>query len=197
MQTSPDYIAAANALTARWCGEAGSSDFVVSGAGLWPLLGLLAGASEGPARAELQEALGFPAELAHEAALRVVGVLADSVDMSAALGIWVRADVTLRERWSESVPEGVVGALTDQRALDEWADQHTRGHIPAFPLPITPSTLLVLATALAAKTRWRTPFQHDTLTPAGTGGRSRPRSEGCGARRAAGAARHRARSRAR
>ena len=49
--------------------------------------------------------------------------------------------------------------LTDQAALDRWADEQTGGLIDKFPLKITDETLLVLASALTARVRWRTPFE--------------------------------------
>ena len=55
-------VRAANALTAQWCTRLGSGDFALSGAGLWPLLALLASAADEQARAELTNALGRPAE---------------------------------------------------------------------------------------------------------------------------------------
>ncbi|MEU1544144.1 hypothetical protein [Nocardia sp. NPDC005745] len=73
MRTSLDsHVGAANALTARWCAAAGERDFVVSGAGVWPLLALLASAADGPARDELSTAIGVPAANAREEALRLL-----------------------------------------------------------------------------------------------------------------------------
>ncbi|MDA2950983.1 MAG: hypothetical protein O2892_18440 [Actinomycetota bacterium] len=46
-------VQAANTLTARWCGHLGGEDYALSGAGLWPLLALLASAADDPAAAEL------------------------------------------------------------------------------------------------------------------------------------------------
>lgn len=51
------------------------------------------------------------------------------------------------------------GALTDQAALDRWADEQTGGLIDKFPLRLTDETLLVLASALTTRVRWRTPFE--------------------------------------
>ncbi|WP_067835257.1 serpin family protein [Nocardia lijiangensis] len=159
------HVGAVNDLTARWCAAAGDDDFVVSGAGLWPLLALLAAAADGPARSELEAAVGLPAEAAQEAALRTLDVLAGAVDLSAALGIWIRKDLPLHDDWLGALPVGTVDLLTGQPALDEWARRHTNGLIEQFPLHVTPSTLLVLATALAAKTSWRQPFHNAVLSP--------------------------------
>ncbi|WP_280272880.1 serpin family protein [Nocardia wallacei] len=167
MQTSLlPHVAAANDLTRRWCDAAGTGDFVLSGCGVWPLLGVLATAANEPARAELAAAVGLSAEDAQESALRLLAELTAAETVSGALGVWVRQDVELREQWARSLPEGVVGKLTGQSALDAWADRHTGGLIDRFPLSINADTLLVLATAIVARTSWLQPFHDDVLEPA-------------------------------
>ncbi|MFJ1456088.1 serpin family protein [Nocardia sp. N2S4-5] len=167
MQTSLlPHVAAANDLTRRWCDAAGTGDFVLSGCGVWPLLGVLATAANEPARAELAAAVGLSAEDAQESALRLLAELTAAETVAGALGVWVREDVELREQWARSLPEGVVGKLTGQSALDAWADRHTGGLIDRFPLSINADTLLVLATAIVARTSWLQPFHDDVLEPA-------------------------------
>ncbi|BBY28114.1 hypothetical protein GCM10023114_57960 [Mycolicibacterium sediminis] len=51
-----------------------------------------------------------------------------------------------------------MGTLPDQAALDRWAADETGGLIEKSPLDITADTLLMIASALAARVRWRTPF---------------------------------------
>ncbi|WP_369022990.1 serpin family protein [Nocardia cyriacigeorgica] len=156
---------AANHLTRRWCDMADDGDFVLSGAGLWPLLGLMASAAGGPARTELEAAVGMPGSTAHSMALRLMEAMNDSVDLSAALGVWVNRRLPLNDEWLSGLPVGTVDLLTDQAALDEWADQHTRGLIKKFPVQINDLTQLVLATALVARTTWQKPFHETTMTP--------------------------------
>jgi hypothetical protein len=74
------------------------------------------------------------------------------------LGLWTRDGIPLREEWSSGLPAGVVGTLTNQAALDQWASAETGGLIDKFPLKLTPDTLLILASALTARVKWRTPF---------------------------------------
>jgi hypothetical protein len=74
------------------------------------------------------------------------------------LGLWTRKDIPLHKEWAPGLPEGVVGTLTDQAALDQWASDETGGLIKKFPLTLTPETLLILASALTARVKWRTPF---------------------------------------
>jgi serine protease inhibitor len=158
-------VSAANDLTARWCAAAGSSDFVVSGCGVWPLLGLLATAADGPARGELAAAVGLPAAAAQAAALDLLGMLGDAKSLAGALGIWVRRDIELRDAWVRSLPAGTVEQLTGQTALDSWAAGHTAGLIDRFPVHVTADTALLLATAVVARTAWVDPFHDDVLEP--------------------------------
>lgn len=150
---------AANTLTARWCSHMGAEDFVLSGAGLWPLLALLAAAADDPAGAELAAALDRPTDNAQQEALEIIDILRGGQSTTAALGIWTREHVPLDPDWAAPLPKEVLGALTDQAALDRWADEQTGGLIDKFPLEITQETLLVLASALTARVRWRTPFE--------------------------------------
>ncbi|MBF6170327.1 serpin family protein [Nocardia blacklockiae] len=166
MQTSLlPHVAAANDLTGRWCAAAGTGDFVLSGCGVWPLLGVLAGAANAPARAELAGAVGLSADDAQAAALRLLAELTEAETVAGALGVWLRADVTPRTEWVRSLPEGVVERLTGQAALDAWADRHTGGLIDRFPVQLDADTLLVLATAIVARTSWLQPFHDDVLEP--------------------------------
>ena len=166
---------AANALTARWCDRLGADDNALSGAGLWPLLALLASAADDPAGAELAAALGRPADTAQQEALEIIYILRGGLSTTAALGIWTRKGVPLDDDWAAPLPDKVVGALTDQAALDRWADEQTGGLIDKFPLELTDETLLVLASALTTRVRWRTPFEGYPRDRGRRARRSRPR----------------------
>ncbi|TQM31875.1 serpin family protein [Nocardia bhagyanarayanae] len=157
--------AAVNQLTARWAAGAGEKDFVVSGAGVWPLLALLAAAADGPARAELEAAIGLPAERAQGAALEVLRIMAEAEDLSAVLGAWFAEGLALHPAWIDSLPPDTIGRLTSQDALDSWAARGTDGLIDRFPLRVEPDTMLVLATALVARTEWREQFVDAVLRP--------------------------------
>ncbi|MQY29046.1 serpin family protein [Nocardia aurantia] len=166
MQTSLlSHVSAANDLTARWCAATGSGDFVLSGCGVWPLLGLLASAADEPARAELAAATGLPAADARAGALRLLESLSAAESVAGALGLWVRRDVELRPEWAGALPAGTIEPLTGQSALDDWAARHTAGLIPRFPLTLTPETAMLLATAVVARTAWSDPFHDDVLEP--------------------------------
>ena len=159
MDTISPAVQAANTLTARWCTRLGADDFVLSGAGLWPLLALLASAADEQAGAELAAALGRPVDTAQQEALELIDVLRTGVSTTAALGLWTRDGIPLHEEWASGLPQGVMRTLTDQAALDQWASDETDGLIEKFPLQLTPAIVLVLASALAARVKWRTPFE--------------------------------------
>ncbi|WP_212749029.1 serpin family protein, partial [Nocardia cyriacigeorgica] len=78
---------------------------------------------------------------------------------------WVNRRLPLNDEWLSGLPVGTVDLLTDQAALDAWADEHTQGLIKKFPLRIDHSTELVLATALVARTTWLESFRETAMTP--------------------------------
>jgi hypothetical protein len=131
----------ANRLTAAWAATLDGGGTVLSGAGVYPLLALLAGAADGPAAEELRAVAPAPLDL--------------PASVNAAVGLWARADVSLTPRWRELV----AGVLTDDRApLDRWASEKTGGLIPAMPVQVKDETRLVLAGALAIDEPWAEPF---------------------------------------
>lgn len=156
--TISPVVRAANDLTARWCATLDGGDAVLSGAGLWPLLALLASAADESAGAELAAALGRPADSAQQDALELIDLLRTGESTSAALGLWVRKGISLQPDWASGLPEVVVGTLTDQEALDRWAAEATDGLIEKFPLEINAVTAMVLASALTARVKWWEPF---------------------------------------
>ncbi len=124
---------------------------ILSATGLWLLLGAVAEVVEDPAeRAALESVLGMPAP---EASAVVAALLADPHPaVGAALGGWVRPDLTLRAPVPGPVP---VVPLPGQAALDAWAREHTRDLIGSFPVQVDDRTLLLLASALVTEPRWR------------------------------------------
>ncbi|NKY86948.1 serpin family protein [Nocardia veterana] len=162
---APD-VAAANALTEKWCEAAGSEDFALSGCGIWPLLALLARPAAEPARSELATAAGISAMSAHDAAITLLRRIEAAESIRAALGVWVRDGVGLRDEWLRTLPPGTIAALRGTEGLDDWARQHTDGLIDRFPAPIGPATAFALATAVVARTAWRQSFHADVLEPA-------------------------------
>ncbi|MFD8145948.1 serpin family protein [Streptomyces sp. NPDC059708] len=160
-------VRAVNRLTARWAaahdGDAGT---VFTAAGVWPLLAPLADGAAGPARAELAQALGLPADRAAQAARELLAGLDGVRGLRAATGLWTRADLPLEAAWLDRLAPGGHGALSgsaeaDHKALDAWADGRTGGLVRRMPVTLAEGpdgTKLVLASALTLRTKWLQPF---------------------------------------
>lgn len=180
-------VRAVNRLTARWAHATATATAttgapatpeldaptgtVLSAAGLWPLLGFLSDGAAGAARAELEEALGLRAEEAAGAARGLLAALSAIPGSTAAVGLWARHDLKVREEWRAGLPETAFGRLggegpqADQRRLDAWAAEHTDGLIPTMPVTVREDTELVLAVAQALRTRWIRPFDAGLMSP--------------------------------
>ncbi|MFJ7271717.1 serpin family protein [Streptomyces sp. NPDC099050] len=174
-------VRAVNALTSRWAGRAvtDGEGTVLTAAGLWPLLALLADGAAGPARTELQEALGIPAETAAEAARELLTALDGVRGLRAATGLWARRDLPLEADWSARLPAGTRATLTgdedtDRKALDAWAAERTDGLVERMPVDVGPHVELVLASALALHLTWEQPFSERQVRPAHGPWKGRP-----------------------
>jgi serine protease inhibitor len=159
-----------NALTASWVARS-ESPGVLSGAGLWPLLAVLAASADEPGRAELAEAVGLPADQCLDAAGDALKIIGDAEGVDAALGIWAQEAAQVRPDWLSGLPPGAVGQITgnpqvDQPRLDEWARERTRGLIERFPVQTHAELMVILATAVALHTTWKRKFTDETVTPA-------------------------------
>lgn len=144
---------------------AGPGHHVASPLGAWMLLALVAPASEGAARGELEQALGLAAD---DAAAFVADLLRHPHPaVVAAVAAWWRdggATPGLRE-WLDRLPAQVErGPLPGPREADRWASERTLGLIDRLDLDLGPASLLALASAVAARVSWRDPFE---LVPAG------------------------------
>ncbi|MFB8759525.1 serpin family protein [Streptomyces sp. NPDC059852] len=164
-------VRAVNGLTARWARTAGADGGTVfSAAGVWPLLAFLADGADGPARAELADAVGLHADEAAGAARELLDALDGMRGLERAVGLWTERTLELRERWAAGVPAEAHGVLTgdaavDGAALDAWAAKHTDGLVERMPAPLGPDTRLLLASALTLRTRWLRPFDDSVWMP--------------------------------
>lgn len=175
MRVTNATIRAVNGLTARWAGaarisEAAGGHTVFSAAGVWPLLAFLADGAGGAARAELADAVGLPADRAACAARELLGAMGSMRGLDSALGLWTKRTLKLRERWEAGLPAEAHGVLTgdagaDKRALDDWAVKRTGGLIEEMPVLLDENTEMVLASALALRTRWLRPFHEGPWMP--------------------------------
>jgi hypothetical protein len=172
MRATNRTIDAVNELTVRWA-RTTSGGTAFSAVGVWPLLALLADGAGGAARAELADAVGLPAGEAAAGARELLSGLAVQPGLDSALGLWTRRTLELREAWEAGLPAGAHGVLTgdetaDRARLDAWAAERTGGLIQRMPVQVTDDTELVLASALALRTRWLRPF-HETWPEIGEG----------------------------
>ncbi|MFF5974194.1 serpin family protein [Streptomyces sp. NPDC012769] len=164
-------VRAVNRLTARWAGALPADrDTVLSASGVWPLLAFLADGAAGPARTELEDALGMPADRAAVAARELLAGLSRIPGVGSAVGLWTRPRVRPRDAWAGGLPEATLGRLgaddaESKRLLDAWAAERTGGLIPAMPVRVTEETDLVLATAQAVRTSWLRPFREGDMCP--------------------------------
>ncbi|MGW1611051.1 serpin family protein [Streptomyces sp. NPDC002285] len=163
MRVTNATIRAVNGLTARWA-SASEGGTVFSAAGVWPLLAFLADGAGGPAREELAEAVGLPADEAAGAARELLGAMGAMRGLDSALGLWTRRTLELRERWEAGLPAQAHGVLTgnaeaDKAALDAWAVKRTGGLIDGMPVQLDRGTEMVLASALALRTEWLRRFR--------------------------------------
>lgn len=158
-----------NSLTASWL-RSSANPGVLSGAGLWPLLAILAASAGEPGRSELAEAVGVAADEAMEAAHEVLSALVNVVGVEAAFGLWAQSAAQVSPDWLADLPPGSYGELTgdpsvDQSALDSWASERTSGLIEEFPVQSGRQVLLILATALALRTTWVQKFTDALMVP--------------------------------
>jgi hypothetical protein len=136
---------------------------VGSALGLWMLLALVATDAQGPAREEIERVLRTDAG----DAARRVRVLLDTPHpaLHAALALWYEEDF-MAERFSafaDSLPNSTTrGPVPTQDAADAWANEHSLGLVPKFPLDIQSRTAIVLASTLATRGDWQEPFTDST-----------------------------------
>jgi hypothetical protein len=167
MSADTSFVAGAVARYAtRLHAIAGARHHVASAVGAWLLLALAGPASTGADREVLAGVLGGDVDAAAAAA---ADLLADPHPLVAgAAAAWTAAGfggTAEFRRWLAGLPAAVsTGELPGQQALDSWAREHTFGLIDTFPLDAD-RAVLVLATALATKVSWETPFE---LAPAST-----------------------------
>ncbi|MFB7608835.1 serpin family protein [Streptomyces gardneri] len=175
MRATSATIRAVNGMTTRWAADGLSSEALAKGTtfsavGVWPLLAFLADGASGPARRELEDALGMRATESAEGARGLLGALARIPGSAAAVGLWTRPGLEVHGEWAAGLPDATLGRFSgddeaDKKALDAWAAERTGGLIPAMPLRVDKATQLVLAAAQSVRTRWLSPFRATGLTP--------------------------------
>ncbi|HZE48665.1 MAG TPA: serpin family protein [Jatrophihabitantaceae bacterium] len=137
----------------------GDGHHVASPLGAWLVLALAAPAATGAVRDELTDVLGTSPEAARDAAAALLEHPHPAIASAAA--VWRDPSVVAAlQSWLSGLPRPVeVGEIPGPAAADRWASEHTLGLIDKFPVEIRPDTILVLASALATRVDWETPFQ--------------------------------------
>ncbi|MFU8874614.1 hypothetical protein [Micromonospora sp. SL4-19] len=147
---------------------AGDAHHVASPLGAWLLLALTGPAATGDVRRALEEALGTDVDRAAEAAHALLA--APHPLVAAATALWERTPFAGLDGWRATLPPTTErGPLPGQAALDAWAREHTDGLIDRFPIGVAPETLLILASALATRVSWASPFQVTSADQLGPG----------------------------
>ncbi|MFD6680351.1 serine/threonine-protein kinase [Micromonospora parva] len=149
-----------SAYAARLHATVGDRHHVASPLGAWLLLAVCAAAADtsDPATRDLARALGTDAADAAEVARTLLD--APHPLVGAATALWHRpGQVNGPAAWRAALPTATdVGVLPDRAGLDAWAREHTLGLIDTFPLRVGPDVVLALASALATRVSWATPF---------------------------------------
>lgn len=160
MQMKPSSTAdLVTAYAARFNSIYATRHAVTSPLGAWLLLALLAPATSGDSRDQIESTLGIDADTA---AARATTLLeAPHPAVSAAVAVWLRSEflVEAAAEWASQLSREIErGDMPDQAQADAWASTRTNGMIEQFPLTIDPLTAAVLTSALATEVSWDEPF---------------------------------------
>ncbi|MGW5559722.1 hypothetical protein ACWER9_21195 [Micromonospora sp. NPDC003944] len=150
-----------SAYAARLHATAGDTHHVASPLGAWLLLAVCATtAADGQGAVdELAHALGTDLSSAAEVARALLEVPHPLIGAATALWHPPGQGDGGSAAWRAALPTTTdVGVLPDQAGLDAWARDHTLGLIETFPLRIGPDVVLALASALATRVSWASPF---------------------------------------
>ncbi|WCN84131.1 hypothetical protein [Micromonospora sp. LH3U1] len=150
-----------SAYAARLHATIGDRHHVASPLGAWLLLAVCATAppEADPVGPSLADALGTDLASAAKAARALLDAPHPLVASASAL--WYRPGATDggSAEWRAALPATTdVGVLPDQAGLDAWAREHTLGLIETFPLKVNAEVIFALASALATRISWATPF---------------------------------------
>jgi hypothetical protein len=133
---------------------------VASPLGAWLLVALASTLAEGRAAERLAAVLGAePVEAAEFASLLLTE---PHPSVGVAAGLWNRphGSTPALSAWKAGLPGPVESGDVPTRSwLDAWAERRSLGLITRFPIDVTALTDLVMASALATKVSWVTPFE--------------------------------------
>ncbi|MEV5210617.1 hypothetical protein AB0K35_24390 [Micromonospora sp. NPDC053740] len=154
-----------SAYAARLHATVGDGHHVASPLGAWLLLAVTATTADpDPAVADgaavkLAQALGTDLPSAAEVARTLLDAPHPLVGSATALWHTAGQGDDGSAAWRAALPRATeVGALPDQAGLNAWAREHTLGLIETFPLKVESEVVFILASALATRVSWATPF---------------------------------------
>lgn len=134
---------------------------IASPLGAWMLAALAAGPDSDVAHQKtLEEALGLPLEESFALAHRLLQSAHPAIKSAAAVWNSPKFDSVKVQALQERLKDvAQVGGIPSQAEADAWTSEKTIGLIEKFPAELDADTLLVLATALATKIKWRSTFE--------------------------------------
>lgn len=154
-----------SAYAARLHATVGDGHHVASPLGAWLLLAVTATTADPDpavadgAAAKLAQALGTDLPIAAEVARTLLDAPHPLVGSATALWHTAGQGSDGSAAWRAALPRTTeVGALPEQAGLNAWAREHTLGLIETFPLTVESEVVFILASALATRVSWATPF---------------------------------------
>ena len=160
VSTRQPMAAAIRAYAARLHAAIGDGHHVASPLGAWVLLALCAPCSAGRGRGELAAILGMDIDAAFAAASHLLDRRHEA--MSAACGAWTRDGVATEAfaSWLARLPVATTrGSIPTQAELDDWVRRETLGVLDRSALRVHPEAVLMLASIVATRVTWTTPFR--------------------------------------
>lgn len=152
--TATDLSRGATAVLHRMLAAPVHGNTLLSPAGVWLVLATAATGAVGAARRELTAVTGEVDVAGVDAAVRGL----QDTGAAAALGAWTGPDGQVRPSWAQQWSRLSSGPIPATPDLDRWAATATDGLIDTFPVQPTADTVLLLASALAARSAWADPF---------------------------------------
>ena len=173
--TAADVAVPVASYAQRLHAAAGYDHHVASPLGAWLLLALCGTAATGEARRRLDGTLGCDSGEAADLAAELLASPHPLVPAAAAA--WFGDELAdVAARWLAALPPSVPASpMPSQADLDEWVRRHTLRLIERFPGVPDPGLQLLVATALATRVSWDTPF---ALAPAAALGQFSPWAAG-------------------
>ena len=152
-----DLAALVGRYAARFAALGDDTHQVGSPLGAWLVLAMAGPAAVGAVREEISDALGTDIDSAQ----RLFAQLLDEPHpaVATALAAWTAPWLVGLDSWRDRLPPRVTtGGIPTGEQVDEWARTHTMGMIESLPVDGLRDVVVLLASALATRVTWLTPF---------------------------------------